>query len=269
MKSGNRDVRKPSDSPHVSRKIKGRNIASPRFLVHVFALIVVRFLGFLRRKTLQKEVAFLQAKGQFLSTGNCHIAQVALTFDDGPHPSYTPQILEILEQYGIKATFFCVGKQVTAYPDIVKQAYLREHLIGNHSWSHPILALLSRSALRSQLTRTSDTIEQVLGLRPVFFRPPSSVLSSQILRQAQQLGMKTVLWDVEAKDWANPGIATITNRILDQAKHGSIIILHDGGGDRSQTVAALPAIIEGLQQRGFQFLTLDQVVKDLEFFQRT
>ena len=81
--------------------------------------------------------------------------------------------------------------------------------------------------------------------------------------------MKTVLWDVEAKDWANPGMATIANHILDQAKHGSIIILHDGGGDRSQTVAALPAIIEGLQQRGFQFMTLDQIVKDLDFFRST
>jgi len=81
--------------------------------------------------------------------------------------------------------------------------------------------------------------------------------------------MKTVLWDVEAKDWTNPGIATIANHILDQAKHGSIIILHDAGGDRSQTVAALPAIIESLQQRGFQFMTLDEIVKDLDFFRRT
>jgi peptidoglycan-N-acetylglucosamine deacetylase len=269
MKSGNGDVGEQPDSPHVARKIKGRNIASLRFLMHALALIVVRVLGFLRRKALQKEIDFLRVSGHFLSTGNCHVAQVALTFDDGPHPSYTPQILEILQRYGIKANFFCVGQQVATYPDIVKQAYLGEHLIGNHSWSHPILALLSRSALRSQLTRTSDTIEQVLGVRPVYFRPPSSILSLQVLRQTHQLGMKTVLWDVEAKDWANPGIATIANHVLDQAKHGSIIILHDGGSDRSQTVAALPAIIEGLQQRGFQFITLDEVVKDFNFFRRT
>jgi peptidoglycan/xylan/chitin deacetylase (PgdA/CDA1 family) len=190
------------------------------------------------------------------------LPQIALTFDDGPYLPHTPQILAILQKYGVKATFFCIGESVTAYPDIVKEAHAAGHLIANHSWSHPKMALLSKSRIVSEINRTSKAIEQVIGVQPSFFRPPYGLFSSQVLKQAYDLGLTTVLWNARATDWAKPGVDIIASRILNRSVHGGIILLHDGRGDRSETVAALPAIIEGLQQCGFTFVTLEQMVKD-------
>ncbi len=110
---------------------------------------------------------------------------------------------------------------------------------------------------------TFDDGPDVIGARPLFFRPPYGAFRSQVLTQVNQLGMTTVLWDVRATDWAKPGVGVIRDRILERTGNGAIILLHDGGGDRSETVAALPAIIEGLQHRGFEFVTLQQMVDDL------
>ena len=236
----------------------------------VFALPIVAFLLSLlwyfwrKRRLLQREMADLQADDRLLYASNTHLPQIALTFDDGPHPYYTPQVLAILQKYGVKATFFCIGQSVAAYPDIVKEAHAAGHVIANHSWSHPNMALFSRSRIVSELTRTSKVIEQVIGVRPIFFRPPYGAFSTQVLKQADCLGLKTVIWNIRATDWAKPGIDVIANRILSRSVYGGIILLHDSGGDRSQTVAALPDIIVGLQQRGFTFVTLEQMVKHLD-----
>jgi peptidoglycan/xylan/chitin deacetylase (PgdA/CDA1 family) len=239
-------------------------------LMRVFIILGMIFLlgSFLwyfcvKRKLLQQEIAALQARNRFLYTGNICLPRVALTFDDGPNPHYTPQVLAVLKQYGVKATFFCVGQHVAAYPDLVKQEYAAGHAIGNHSWSHPVLAFLSGPATLSQLKRTSDAIQQVIGVRPIFFRPPYGAFSSQVLTRANCLGMITVIWNVRATDWAKPGVDVISDRVIERTGNGAIILLHDGGGDRSETVAALPTIIEGLQRRGFTFVTLQEMMDDL------
>lgn len=212
---------------------------------------------------LWQEIAALQVQNRLLYYGNQYIPEIALTFDDGPNPYYTPQVLAILQQYRIKATFFCIGRQVAQYPALVKQEYEDGNIVGNHTWSHPNLALLSSDAILTQINSTSDAIQHATGVRPTFFRPPYGTFNAQVLTQVNQLGLTTIIWNDEARDWTTPGIDVITNRILGLAGDGAIILLHDGGGDRSQTIAALPTIITTLQARGFKFVTLSQLVLDL------
>jgi peptidoglycan/xylan/chitin deacetylase (PgdA/CDA1 family) len=199
-----------------------------------------------------------------LYSGNAHLPEIALTFDDGPNPIYTPQILALLQEYRVKATFFDVGYLVTDYPNLVRQEYSAGNSVGNHSWSHPELTLLSASAIWSQLTRTSTAIQATIGVRPTLFRPPYGAINGTVLAEANYLGVTTVLWNDSAGDWALPGVSVIASKILRQAGNGAIILLHDGGGNRSQSVAALPIIITALEHRGFTFVTIQQMVDDLK-----
>ena len=195
--------------------------------------------------------------------GNTHLPEIALTFDDGPNPVYTSQILAILQTYNVKATFFDVGYLVKDYPNIVRQEFLQGNSIGNHSWSHPELTRLSATGIFSQLVSTSDAIQSVIGTRPTIFRPPYGSFNRIVLSQAIRLNLSTIIWNNEAHDWATPGVNVIARRILNLAQDGGIILLHDGGGFRAQTVAALPIIITTLRQRGFTFVTIPQLLHDI------
>lgn len=199
----------------------------------------------------------LIAQGRCLSNGDRGSRQIALTFDDGPLPPYTDQILDILDRYEVTATFFCVGLNVRAYPDQVRRIRTAGHAVGNHTWSHPFLPELSRPQLGEQIERTSAMIESVSGEAPAFFRPPYGTRSPQVLQWLAEFRPTITLWDVEPFDWSMPGAETITKIVLDQARPGSIILLHDGGGDRSQTVASLPPMIEGLLRSGFSFVPIE------------
>jgi peptidoglycan/xylan/chitin deacetylase (PgdA/CDA1 family) len=201
--------------------------------------------------------------GYPLFNGNTHLPEIALTFDDGPNPFYTPQILAILQRYGVKATFFDVGYLVVDYPSIVRQEYNQGNIVANHSWSHPQLTLLSAPAILSQITSASHAIQAAIGARPTFFRPPYGAMNRTVLAEARYAGDTTVLWDDTAEDWRLPGVAFIVSKILRLARDGAIILMHDGGGNRAQTVAALPIIITALKNRGFHFATMPQLVEDL------
>jgi peptidoglycan/xylan/chitin deacetylase (PgdA/CDA1 family) len=201
--------------------------------------------------------------GYPLFNGNTHLPEIALTFDDGPNPFYTPQILAILQKYGVKATFFDVGYLVADYPNIVRQEYQEGNTVANHSWSHPVLTYLSAQAILSQLTSTTNAIQAAIGVRPTFFRPPYGAVNNTVLAQARHLGYTTVLWDGSAGDWQLPGVRVIISKLLSSARNGAILLLHDGGGNRAQTVAALPTIITTLKHRGYRFVTIQQLVDDL------
>jgi peptidoglycan-N-acetylglucosamine deacetylase len=201
--------------------------------------------------------------GYPLFNGNTHLPEIALTFDDGPNPYYTPQVLAILQKYGVKATFFDVGYLVADYPSIVRQEYNGGNIVANHSWSHPVLTYLSTHAILSQLTSTTKAIKAAIGVRPTFFRPPYGATNNIVLTQARNLGYTTVLWDGSAGDWKLPGVGVITSKLLSYVRDGAILLLHDGGGNRAQTVAALPTIITTLENRGYKFVTIQQLVDDL------
>jgi peptidoglycan-N-acetylglucosamine deacetylase len=176
---------------------------------------------------------------------------VALTFDDGPWPNSTAQILAILTQRQAPATFFVVGRQVQRYPELVRQELAAGMAVGNHSYSHPQpFHRLPAARIRGELTQGRRTLGP-LRVRPVGFRPPGGAASTTVLATAQELGERTVLWSVDPADW-QPGVTAdqLVWRVLAGVRPGAIVLLHDGGGDRSATVAALPAIIDGLRRLG-------------------
>ncbi len=212
--------------------------------------------------TLDEQVALLQAKDRLFFNGNANLPEVALTFDDGPNPPYTNQVLALLKHYRIPATFFCVGKQVAAYPDLVKQEAAAGYTVANHSWSHPMLTSLSASEIKAELAMTSDIIQKTTGVRPIYFRPPYGAYNAQLFTQVNQLGLTTFLWSDGSLDWTALGPAAISWQVLSHVANGAIILMHDGGGDRSRTIAALPSVIEGLQARHFRFVTLERLVAD-------
>lgn len=198
-----------------------------------------------------------------LYSGNPYLPEIALTFDDGPKPLYTSQILAILQKYSVKATFNVIGSQAAAYPALVQQESQQENSIGNHTWTHPQLTHLSPAAVRHELQSTSNEIQADTGVLPTIFRPPYGKFNSSIQSIAASLGLSTVLWNVDPKDWSRPGTNAIIQNVLKSVHNGSIILLHDGGGNRSETVAALPTIITRLAQRGFQFITIPHMIDDL------
>ena len=176
-----------------------------------------------------------------------YVGTVYLTFDDGPSRTYTPQILSILRKYGVKAVFFELGQNISYYPSITRNLRYYGMKIGNHTWSHPNLTTLSTSSVNWQLNK----MESTLGYRPRCVRPPYGATNSRIASIIAARGQRQILWNVDPRDWSRPGTSTIVNRVLAQVRPGSRILLHDGGGDRSQTVAALDILIPKLRARGY------------------
>ncbi len=186
--------------------------------------------------------------------------KVALTFDDGPNGAYTDAILATLDRRGVDATFFVVGTQAARNGASLVRMRDAGHAIANHSWSHPQLTSLDDGGVRREFTDTSDAIERATGSRPDIFRPPYGARNDRVDRIAAELGMRDVLWDVDTVDWSRPGTAAIVDTAVGDARDGSVILLHDGGGDRQQTVDALERIITGLEGRGFELVTVPELV---------
>lgn len=180
----------------------------------------------------------------------------ALTFDDGPS-IYTKPILKILDTYGVKATFFLIGKHVERHPEMARLVAARGHTIGNHTYSHPPLGKISSSEVKHEIAQAEKVISNATGVKPVWFRPPMRSLSYDIFVISEKAGLKVVLWDVDPSDWRKPGSSTIYAEVVKSVKPNSVVLLHDGGGDRTQTISALPAIIEALQRKGYVLVPLD------------
>lgn len=180
---------------------------------------------------------------------------VALTFDDGPSPDTAPLLGE-LEALRVPATFFLVGRQVPGSEPLLGRMLTDGDVIGNHTWDHVDVDRAGADAA-AQLERTNAAIAAATGgYRPCLFRPPYGRSSPQLEALVHGLGMQTVLWSVDPRDWSQPGAAAIVRRVLSAARPGAIILLHDGGGPRRQTLAAVPAIVHGLRARGYRFLTV-------------
>jgi cellulose synthase/poly-beta-1,6-N-acetylglucosamine synthase-like glycosyltransferase/peptidoglycan/xylan/chitin deacetylase (PgdA/CDA1 family)/spore germination protein YaaH len=193
---------------------------------------------------------------------------VTLTFDDGPDPTWTPKILDVLKKYNIKASFFILGTQAEQYPGLVRRIVAEGHEIGNHSYTHPNLSETSPSQIRVELNATQWLLESITGRSTTLFRPPYNADShptrvSELtpLKVVQDdLGYLIVLENIDPEDWAKPGADEIVKRVKEQRTQGNIILLHDAGGNRSQTVEALPKIIEYLQTRGDHIVPLSELL---------
>ncbi|WP_123580245.1 polysaccharide deacetylase family protein [Abditibacterium utsteinense] len=181
---------------------------------------------------------------------------IALTFDDGPWPTYTTQILSVLAQYGVKATFFQVGSQLQTYPDLGRAARNAGHAIGNHTWSHQE----APADPLGEVQRADDIIQSVYGGPTGIFRPPYGNLNNGVASVALNQKKAVIIWNCDPNDWATPGTSVIVDRVVSGATPGGIVLMHDGGGDRSQTVAALPTIITTLAAQGYRFVTVPELL---------
>lgn len=195
----------------------------------------------------------------FHPTGAADVPRsAALTFDDGPSPQYTLRILRILKRFDVKATFFMVGNLAERYPDLVRKVVRAGMAIGNHSLGHPNappFARLGPGELRAQVVGGHRRLE-ALGVSSQVFRPPGGSWAPSVLEAATAVGERTVLWSVDTEDWRSPKPRFIVRRVLKAVGPGSIILLHDGGGNRTPTIKALPRIIRGLRKMGLSLETL-------------
>ena len=186
---------------------------------------------------------------------------VALTFDDGPDPRYTPHILKILARYKVPATFFLIGSSVQLHPELVRAEIAAGHQIGNHTWSHPHLRRLSLRQIRQQLSATDRAIGKVAGVEPLFFRPPYEDLSEKILAASRASHKKIIMSTITVEHHALPTPQQKAQRVIRMVFPGAIILAHDGRVNRTDTVAALPYIIKGLKAKGYRFVSLTEILK--------
>ncbi|WP_371376362.1 polysaccharide deacetylase family protein [Sporomusa aerivorans] len=191
---------------------------------------------------------------------------VALTFDDGPYPPYTGQILDILKERQIPATFFVIGQNAAKHPELVRRIVSEGHQLGNHTYSHVDLLKADRQGIIQEVEKTSKVIAGIVGYAPHVIRPPHGFRDAVVMDTMAEYRLKVVEWSVSSRDWVNPGAEVIAERTLKQVKNGSIILLHDGDGiaaaaPRSQTVAATRIIIDRLLAEGYMFVTVDEILK--------
>jgi peptidoglycan/xylan/chitin deacetylase (PgdA/CDA1 family) len=176
---------------------------------------------------------------------------IVLTFDDGPDPRYTPHILDTLAEYEVRATFFVCGEMADWNRDLLSRMADEGHVVGNHTWSHPLLTRLRRSKIRSEMERTSDVIEKAYGERPQWFRAPYGAWNRAAFQLGAELGMEPLAWTVDTLDWTTPGTRSIVHRVEDGAAPGVVVLSHDAGGNRSQTVRALRTWLPHLLDSGY------------------
>ncbi|MEN6349623.1 MAG: polysaccharide deacetylase family protein [Syntrophomonas sp.] len=188
---------------------------------------------------------------------------IAITFDDGPHPVYTPELLDILDKYGVKATFFMIGSQMERYPNIVKEVSRRGHIIGNHTYHHRgNLNTQSRSIVIGEMKHWDQTAERITGQETELFRPPRGLTGGNILIAAEEKGYTTVIWTICGDNHLTPTPELMAKRVEDRIGPGGIILLHDGATkSRWMDVKAADLIIKSLQQRGYRFVTIPELLK--------
>lgn len=183
---------------------------------------------------------------------------VAITFDDGPSSSLTPQVLDILKRHGARATFFVQGVNAARNKSILARAVAEGHEIGNHTYSHIKMTGSSTERVCSEISRTSSIIEAATGRKPVVMRPPYGAVNANLVNlMYNNFGMKTIMWSVDTRDWQHPGVSVVVQRAVGGAKPGAIILLHD---IHSSTLQAVEGIVTGLQARGFELVTVSQLI---------
>ncbi|MDP9328569.1 MAG: polysaccharide deacetylase family protein [Actinomycetota bacterium] len=238
------------DTKRVARVLPGRHPAVPQRTLATYPLKQIDTVGTVSGEILTTE---------FRPIGRGTIpGAVALTFDDGPWPVQTRQVLKILRRYHAKATFFMVGYLVERYPLIAREVVSAGMPIGDHSWSHPLdppFAELPPNRLAAEVLDTADELRRV-GVQPYLFRPPGGSYDDDVLREVRQAGMRTVTWDVDPSDYLATKKRELATYVLRHVRPGSIVLMHDGGGDRSVTIGALPLIIKGIRKMGLDLVTI-------------
>jgi len=191
---------------------------------------------------------------------------IAITFDDGPDPEDTPKILDLLGQYGARATFFVVGQKVLQYPELARRQVAEGHELANHTFTHRFLTEgCTTEQIRQEIERTQQTIYAITGRTSRLFRPPGGMFDERVLAAAKGAHLQTVLWSwhQDTRDWARPGVNRIANKVLDNVRGGDIVLLHDYISGPTQTVAALELILPKLKEQGYRFVTVSELLAPL------
>ncbi|WP_026735625.1 polysaccharide deacetylase family protein [Fischerella sp. PCC 9605] len=194
--------------------------------------------------------------------GDCNSKAIALSFDDGPHPQYTPKLLQVLDRYQITANFFWLGACVNRSPSIAKEICDRGHWVGLHGYDHRNFPLLSPKDLRDSLEKTQAAVYHACNLQPEQVRdvrPPNGLFTPTTLNLLHKWNYRTVMWSVVPEDWVRPGVTTVVQRVLKEVTNGSIIVLHDGACGGEDVAEITKILIPQLLQQGYQFVTVDEL----------
>jgi peptidoglycan/xylan/chitin deacetylase (PgdA/CDA1 family) len=233
----------------IAARLPGRHVGNPEFTLRTYRIRQVTIEGRISGEPISVD-EIPRGKGRAPKV-------VALTFDDGPWPHSTDRILAILRRFHVRATFFMVGTQVESYPGIVRRVAAGGHEIGNHSFDHPDgFASLEDGHIAEEMAQTIAELAD-LGAVPTAFRPPGGSYDDGVVEEARSQGMRVVLWDVDPRDWVSGVPAKlIASSVLRKVQPGSIVLLHDGGGDAAHTIKALPDVIRKLRHRGYRFVVI-------------
>lgn len=198
--------------------------------------------------------------GARVSYSRVNITQpvLAMTFDDGPHPSLTPKLLDILKERNIKCTFFVIGKNAQMYPHIIRRMIAEGHEVANHTWTHCSLTSRSDAHIRSELKQSEDALVNVANYRPHLIRPPYGAINERIKNlMFAEFGYSTIMWSVDPQDWRRPGVSVVTSRLVSGAHPGAIMLAHD---IHPPTIQAMPSMFDQLLAKGYQFVTVSQLM---------
>jgi peptidoglycan/xylan/chitin deacetylase (PgdA/CDA1 family) len=191
--------------------------------------------------------------------------QIALTYDDGPNDPHTPHLLEVLAKHNVRATFFLIGRYVQQRPDLAREIIRAGHIVGNHTFTHPLLTFKSASEIKRELATCRSALQDAIGDHSILFRPPFGGRRPAVLRIARELGLEPIMWNVTGYDWNAPPAAVIEQKVAGRIHGGDVILLHDGGhkqmgADRSQTVIATDRLITRCKTEGYEFATIPQMM---------
>ncbi|WP_110932220.1 polysaccharide deacetylase family protein [Paenibacillus bouchesdurhonensis] len=209
-----------------------------------------------------KDRAYYEERGDIVWEVPTEDKCIALTFDDGPDHRQTAQILDVLDQYNAKATFFVVGERVERYPEIVQMQLARGHEVGNHSYRHPLFRGMSKGNMQNELSKTQQAIFQATGYKSVLFRPPGGFYNEALINVSKQNDLKFILWSwhQDTKDWKAPGVDKIVKRVLTGTRSGDIVLMHDFVANSTQTIEALKQILPELKKQGYSFVTVSELL---------
>lgn len=216
--------------------------------------------GFPQRKIVDLSSMF---PGLFYLSGDRHEKKVALTFDDGPDSVYTPQILDILKENGVKATFFLIGNRANLFPEMVKRIIQEGHVVGNHSMTHPDIMKLDKTQTKDEIFHCEEALAKLIGYKTALFRSPYGSLDPDKVKEIKEYNYKIIAWNVDSLDWESLSAEQVKKNILENVKSGSIILQHSSGSTQenlSGTVSALGDVIKTLKQEGYQFITVPELL---------
>lgn len=244
------------------------------YVVSALLLMVIGLYSYSKEENQTKETLNLKEdiindyEDIIIKKGNDDEKMIALTFDDGPDEDFTPQILDILKKYDVKATFFVVGEKVGWNPELLKREYEEGHEIGNHTFTHINVSKRGYEEIDKEINDTQKAIKNVIGEEPKLFRPPYRAISKDMCSIVKSKDMNIILWsNLDPRDWSNPGVYYIVNTITSKVENGNIVLLHDYNNlrnSKSQTIQALDVVIPRLKEMGYKFVTVSQLIDHMD-----